>query len=1130
MISITQKSLADKLTDPCLNGIISSLSGGSRSLTVSGLNGTCRYILASLISRALNRPFLYVFGSQADRESVSEDLNFFTDRKIRTLSRKLLFKRSLIDNRIDADRHRRLGALISAVNGSSLCAEAASLFELVVPKKILRTSSIQINVKDRFERSEFIARLSDHGYRRSDFVTSPCEMSVRGSIIDLYSSGHDLPLRIEFEGSEIRSIRYFSSSSQKSLEKLQSAAIYPVSEFILRNGCGSLKNKIAEVANEKGVSATLKNSFLNLIESRVYTEELEQLVPYIYNERENVLSLMDESYLVFLDLQSSLEAEFERACKAANEYGSKYQKFHEILPGFDRYQLAPEEIKERLSRFQIIRINDLITRSQVHFTCRSRSSRLQPSSVKTPVQNLADSIRKLIKKQFEVFVVSYNENEQSKLKELLADYNVEKTNYLTGSLGTGFISDDLKLAVFCENDFSEKSKSADYKIEKSSSSAFISSFSELKSGDFIVHKSFGIGIYNGLKKLEVGDKKTDFLECEYRDGNKLFVPVENLKLIQRYIGSRKVPLIDKLSGGGWKTKLSKVKKAVDKTARELLELYAKRKAIRGFRFSKQDHAFKEFEMEFSFEETADQSKAIEDVMSDMEKPRPMDRLICGDAGFGKTEIAMRASFKAAMDGKQTAFLVPTTLLADQHYDNFISRFKNHPVNIEAVSRFKTAAESKKIFRKLSDGLIDIIIGTHKLLGEKIKFKNLGLLIIDEEHKFGVRHKEKLRLASNGVDVISLSATPIPRSLQLSLADIRDISLVNTPPAGRMPVNVYIDNFSEKIIREAVMKELSRSGLVLFINNRIRNISEVAERLKTLIPEASVEVTHGQMNEKILEKRISLFRSGRINLLVTTAIVESGLDIPRANTIIVNDAHKFGLADLYQLRGRVGRGNMKAHAYFLVPSINVLSRDARARLTKLSQLQQNLGTGFKLALYDMEIRGAGSLFGEEQSGTIAEVGLELYLEMLHRAIRDFSRQKGKEPEDYDPEIKSYESAFIPEDYIENSSERLYYYKKLSSYNELKELGEIREEITDKFGKLPRELKTLIKILELKFRIKKIRISRVDIQKNHTLFALKNDSILCKKFKLPEKIKIYYEEKSKYAEINKKLRELSSKLRH
>lgn len=1119
------KVFLNKLINSRLNGITTSLNNDLRSLTISGLKGTYKYLLANLISRSVNRPYLYVFDSKDDREVVSKNLNFFIKKEIPAFSRKTLSKRSLIDKSADNNRHQRLSTLISIINNQPLCTEAASLFEPVIPNKILRGCSIEINVKDKVERDEFIIQLTEYGYRKSDFVTSPCEMSVRGSIVDLYSSGHDFPLRIEYEGDEIRSIRYFSSNSQKSLNKLRSTIIHPVSEFVPYDNSESLHNKIVEVANRRGVSAQLKNTFLDLIKNRVYTDELEHLVPYIYNERDNILNFMDESYLVFLDMDNSLETEFESIYKTVNKDGIKsHQKFYEFLPDPEEYYFTPDEINKKLTGFQTIKINDLITRSENHFNFQSHNSRLQPSDVKSPVQNLAENLRELIKKQFEIFIVSYNENEQSKLKELLSDYNIEKINYLIGDIETGFISDDLKLAVFCESDFSEKYKIPDYKIEKNISSVFISNFSKLKTGDFIVHKNFGIGIYNGLKKLEVNNKKSDFLECEYKDGNKLFVPVENLKLIQRYVGGKTAPAIDKLGGSGWKRKISKVKRAVDKIAKELLELYAKRKAIKGFKFSKRDHVFKEFEIEFEFEETADQSKAIEDVMSDMEKSKPMDRLICGDTGFGKTEIAMRASFKAAMDGKQTAFLVPTTLLASQHYDNFKNRFRNHPINIEVISRFKTATESKKILKQLSDGLIDIMIGTHKLLGERIKFKNLGLVIIDEEHKFGVRHKEKLRLISNGVDVVSLSATPIPRSLQLSLTNIRDISLVNTPPEGRMPVNVYIDNYNEKVIREAVMKELARNGLVLFINNRIRNISEVAENLKTLIPEASIEITHGQMNEKTLENRISLFRDGKINLLVTTAIVESGLDIPKANTIIVNDSHKFGLADLYQLKGRVGRGKIKAHAYFLVPSINTLSADARKRLTKLSELQ-NMGTGFKLALYDMEIRGAGSLFGEEQSGTISEVGLELYLEMLQETIRNFNRHK--EAEDYDPEIQSYESAFIPENYIENNSERLYYYKRFSSYNKLKELNEIKEEIIDKFGKIPKELNTLIKILELKFRIKKVRISKLEIQKNHALFVLKNDSILYKKFKLPEKIKIYYEEYNKYSEIHKKLRELNNK---
>ena len=1127
MIGITEKSFFDKLKDPKLDSINKLLNSNLGNLTVSGLKGTSKYFLANLISKSLNRPYLYVFNSLTDTESKPKNLGFFNNERIRTFKRKVLLKKSLIGSQPENDRYQRLSALISILNNQSLCAEARTLFEPVIPKKILTNSSIQIKVNDGIERDEFIIKLAEAGYRQSEFVVAPCRLSIRGAIVDLYSPGHNHPLRIEYEGDKVRSLRYFSVESQKSLKKIRSANIYPASEFILGSKFEILKNKIIDISNERELPATLKNNFLNLVESKIYTDELEQFIPFIYSENENILSFLDEDYLVFLDVDNDFETEFESVFQSNNKNSLNSQKFHKLLPDSEQCHISHNELKERLKRFQVIRINDLITWSENHFKFKSRTSKLQPLESKTPIQNLADNLNKLLKNNFDIFLVSYNENEQNKLKELLSNYKIEKLNYCIGNIETGFIFDDLKLAVFSDNDFSEKDKFANYELYKSNSSAFISNFSKLKIGDFIVHKKFGVGIYNGLKKLKVGNKEGDFLECEYSNGDKIFVPVENLKLVQRYIGDNKKPRIDKLGSENWKKTVKKVKRAVENIARELLELYAKRKTIQGFSFSKQDQVFKEFEMEFEWEETADQSKSIEEVITDMEEPKPMDRLICGDVGFGKTEIALRASFKAAMDCKQVAFLVPTTLLANQHFDTFKTRLKNYPINTEMISRFRTPSESKKILRQLSSGLTDIIIGTHKLLGEKVNFKNLGLVIIDEEHKFGVRHKEKLRLISDGVDVLSLSATPIPRSLQLSLANIRDISLVNTPPEGRMPVDVYINNYSSDIIREAVINELKRGGLIFFIHNRIENIFEIAEKLKTLIPEASIGVAHGRMKEKTLENCISLFIDGKINLLVTTAIVESGLDIPKANTIVVNDAHKFGLADLYQLKGRVGRGKIKAHAYFLVPSVGKLSRDARKRLTKLSELQ-DLGSGFKLALSDLEIRGAGSLFGEEQSGTISEVGLELYLEMLQKAINMFN--KNEDVEDYEPEIKNYESAFIPESYIRDNSERLYYYKRLSSFNKLKELNEIKEEIVDRFGKLPKELKTLIKILELKFKIKKLRILKLEIKKDHTLFNFKNDSILYKELKPAGKLEIYYEEKNKYTEINKKLSQLSSNLHY
>ena len=1127
MIEIKKNSFLYNINNPKLDSIKESLNSGVRNLTVSGLKGTSKFFLANQISKSLSRPYLYIFDSLTDLGSKPKGLSFFHSRELNIFKRKTLEIKSLISTQAENDKHQRLGTLIAALKNQSLCAEAGAMFEPVIPKKILKNSAIHLKVNDKTERDEFVYRLIGAGYVKSEFVVAPCQSSTRGSIVDLYSPGHTHPIRVEYAGDKIRSLRYFSVDSQKSLEKIQSVTVYPASEFILDSNFERVKNKIIDVSNERGIPATLKNNFLNLVQNKIYTNELEHFLPYLYDENECLLSFLSEKYLLFLDIENDFENEYESVSNMTDKHRLNAQKFYKFLPESEQSYISPDELHKRIDGFQIVKINDLLAKSENHIKLNSHISKLQTKEHKTPVQNLADSLNKLIKKDFDILLVSYNDNEQEKLKELLSDYKIENVRYSVGNIETGFILDDLRIAVFSENDFSEKDKLANYELPVNSSSAFISNFSELKTGDFIVHKKFGIGLYNGLKKLKVGNSESDFLECEYRDGDKIFVPVENLKLVQRYIGDNKRPRVDKLGSENWKKTVKKVKKVVENIARELLELYAKRRAIKGFSFSKRDQIFKEFEMDFNFEETPDQSKSIEEVMSDMELPKPMDRLICGDVGFGKTEIALRAAFKAAMDGKQVAFLVPTTLLANQHFETFKDRLKNYPINTEMISRFRTAGESKKIFQKLNDGLIDIIIGTHKLLGKNVHFKNLGLVIIDEEHKFGVRHKEQLRLLSYGVDVLSLSATPIPRSLQLSLANIRDISLVNTPPEGRLPVDVYINNYSNEIIREAVINELNRDGLVFFINNRIENIFEMAEKLKTLIPEASIGVTHGRMREKTLENCISRFIDEKVNLLVTTAIVESGLDIPKANTIIVNDAHKFGLADLYQLKGRVGRGKLKAYSYFLVPSVSKLSTDARKRLTKLSELQ-DLGSGFKLALSDLEIRGAGNLFGEEQSGTISEVGLELYLEMLQKAVNTFS--KGVEIDDYEPEIKTYDSAFIPESYIGDNSERLYYYKKLSSFSKLKELKEIKEEITDRFGKFPVELKNLTKILELKFKIKKLRISKLEIKKDHSMFIFRNDSDLYDKFKPTGKLKIFYDEVNKYGEIDKKLGQLDREFYH
>ena len=675
--------------------------------------------------------------------------------------------------------------------------------------------------------------------------------------------------------------------------------------------------------------------------------------------------------------------------------------------------------------------------------------------------------------------------------------------------------------IIGEKDIFEDSKRTRPQKIKDIPSAFLTSFSELKPGDFIVHADFGIGIYGGLKRLKFGNMEGDFLQCEYQGGDKIYVPVDKLRLVQRYIGERKNPRIDKLGHQNWKRVVRRVKKAVENIAKELLELYALRKAESGFQFSKRDRLFKQFEFEFPYEETVDQESAVEDAMSDMESQTPMDRLICGDVGFGKTEVALRAAFKAVMDGKQVAFLVPTTLLAYQHYVTSVERLRQYPVIIETLSRFKSLRREKEILKRLKDGNIDIIIGTHKLLGNKIQFRDLGLLIIDEEHKFGVSHKEKLRRIKKGIDVLSLSATPIPRTLQLSLAGIRDISLINTPPEGRQPIETHVLRFSRNLIRKAILNEIDREGSIFFIHNRIEDIYKTAEELKKIVPEARIEVTHGRMHEKQLEDGIYKFSHGEIDVLVTTAIVESGLDIRRANTMIINNSHKFGLADLYQLRGRVGRSDKKAFAYFLVPSTGTLTPESKRRLKAITELNE-LGSGYRLALSDLEIRGAGNIFGTEQSGHIADVGLELYLEMLDESIRKLKNEEAFV--EYEPEIKFNFSAFIPDDYIEDPTERLLFYKKLSAASSEVELNSIREELKDRFGKIPEPGLNLLNVVELKTLMKELQIGKMEMKDRDTIMEFRDKSPLYKMFKPTGRFRIIRENGDAFLQIKRRLRGL------
>jgi transcription-repair coupling factor (superfamily II helicase) len=696
-----------------------------------------------------------------------------------------------------------------------------------------------------------------------------------------------------------------------------------------------------------------------------------------------------------------------------------------------------------------------------------------------------------------LFIVSHTLSQADRMRDLLSRYEIPSRSehgkrfneemaergvitLLTGRLSSGFRAQEDGWIILTEEEiFGERRR---LKEEKPAKRALrgegepLSSYGELCENDFIVHTDYGIGLYRGLRHLKIGTVSNDYLLLEYLDADKLYIPVDRLNLIQRYVGGDgSHPRLDKLGGSRWQRAKKKAKEAISEMVKEILDLYATREAFKGIAFAPADESCKEFEATFEYEETPDQLKAIEEVMQDMGIPKPMDRLVCGDVGFGKTEVALRAAYRAVADGRQVGFLVPTTVLAQQHYQTFCERFKKYPVIIEMLSRFKSPQDQKKILQRLREGKVDIIIGTHRLLQKDVCFHDLGLVVIDEEHRFGVDHKERLKQMRKTVDVITLTATPIPRTLQMAVTGIRDLSLIQTPPEYRLSIRTIVTRFDDELIREAILRELARGGQVFFVHHRVQNIYSIAAHLKKLVPEARLAIAHGQMKERELEKAMLRFVRGDHNLLVCTSIIESGLDIPAANTILINHAEHFGLADLYQLRGRVGRGRHQAYAYLLIPSELSLSRDAAKRFRAIQELSE-LGSGFKLAVQDLEIRGAGNLLGRSQSGHIIAVGLEYYTQLMERAVKEL---RGEEVlEEVTPEIHFHLPAFIPETYVEDEEERLRLYRRLSHCRSDEAVEMIREELVDRFGKIPEETVHLLEVIKVKILLTKLSILKFE----------------------------------------------------
>ncbi|MFW5980250.1 MAG: transcription-repair coupling factor [Halanaerobiales bacterium] len=979
---------------------------------------------------------------------------------------------------------------------------ASALMRKLIPPDIFKKYTRYFETGKEYNYKKIIKYLYILGYKRADMVEEVGDFSVRGGIIDVFPLTDDYPYRLEFFGDELESIRSFAPDTQRSITEFDSLIIPPAREFIflknsietrlpiLEKDFNKTEKRLREMDKneEADYLANKGNEYLEKLSELQYFTGVEQFLPYFYNNLATIFSYIDKKG-VFVENPERVGNRLENHEREINETQATLLEQGSILSSYIENFAGVEKLKEIINNTPAIYFaeeyeKNIFAKSKNIFEYKTRS--LEPYH--SQLDMLSSNLKELLNKNYKIIITLNTKNKVNRFKEFLEEKNIpvcvdkereicpKQVNLMIGSFSEGFVIEDINLVIYTEKEVFGKPQKKKRKLADLEKGIEISSLNELKVGDYVVHENHGIGKYKGIKTLEVQDQHQDYLVIQYADEDKLYVPTEHVDLVQKYIGAdQKPPKLYKLGGSEWKKVKQRVKSSVREMAIGLLELYAERETIDGYAFSPDTVWQKEFEDVFPYQETPDQIQAIEDVKKDMESNTPMDRLLCGDVGYGKTEVAIRAAFKAAMDQKQTAVLVPTTILAQQHFNTFRERIDKYPINVEMISRFRSKSEQKKVLKKLARGKVDIIIGTHRLLSKDVVFNDLGLLIIDEEQRFGVSHKEKLKDLKRNVDVLTLTATPIPRTLHMALVGVRDMSVIETPPENRYPIRTYIREFNKDLIKETIRREMNREGQVYFVHNRVEDIDKKAAMISDLLPEARVAVAHGQMNENKLEKIMFDFYNKEYDVLVCTTIIENGLDIPNVNTIIINRAENMGLAQLYQLRGRVGRSNRVAYAYLLYQKDRVLSEVAEKRLKAIKEFT-NLGSGFKIAMRDLEIRGAGNLLGAEQHGHIASIGFSLYCKLLESAIEDL---KGEDKtEDIEIEVNLSIDAYIPEEYITDSKQKIDIYKKIKRARSESKIIDIVDELLDRFGDPPQVVMNLIEITRIKITARKLNIEKIN----------------------------------------------------
>jgi transcription-repair coupling factor (superfamily II helicase) len=972
--------------------------------------------------------------------------------------------------------------------------------KLPVKEHVEKNTTI-IQTGGNFSYDELLEYLNLLNYQKDNFVEAPGEFSVRGSIIDFWSYSEHNPVRLEFDGDFLESIRHFDPESQRSIEKLESTTL-----------AGSIRNEAeltSDIFDYLNNPLVLASSF-----------ELQQKTFRLTLDQQEELKISDQSSSIVESGSVNEFPEFENPLPAENN-----------LIKINLGQLLKKENSSWLLEEEIASFPD---RLELGFT--------EAPSINSNFKILFNVLKEYSQKNYEVIITSENELQTSRLRELLSEFNAslaeliesQKIKLETLPIKQGFVHNKEKIILLTDYQIFNKPYRSKLpqriKYSKSKSRALAS----IKKGDYVVHENYGIGKYAGLQTISIGEAKQESMKLLYNEGGVVYVNLNYLNLVKKYSSNENLtPTLSTLGTGEWEKRKSRTKKKIKEAARELIELYAKRKATKGFQFSFDSIWQKELEASFFYEDTPDQEKVTSEVKLDMEAPNPMDRLVCGDVGFGKTEIAVRASFKAVQDGKQVALLVPTTILAEQHYNTFTDRLTQFPVRVAALSRFQSKREQEQILKDLEQGNVDIVIGTHRLLSKDIKFKDLGLLMIDEEHRFGVAAKEKLRELKINVDTLTLTATPIPRTLNLSLLGARDLSIIATPPPNRQPIYTTVSTFDITRIREWIYTEIKRGGQVYFVHDRVESISKLADYLNKHIPDIKVGIAHGQMKSSQLEEVIHGFLGRKYDVLLSTKIIESGLDIPNVNTIIINRADRFGLAELHQLRGRVGRSTRQAYAYFIVPSLSGITKKAMRRLQVIEEYTE-IGSGFNLSMRDLEIRGAGNLLGKEQSGFINEIGFDLYIKMIDEAVDELKYQEYQEifktlPQKEDrtePTIDTYFEIGIPETYMPEQTDRLSFYTALYGIKNLEEMDELKEEMEDRFGPVPSLVKRLLQVAAVKYYASFALFERIIMnRKNVTIILPKGEKEDYYKYKFIELMRLIvnnYKDSVKFEQKNESMK--------